>query len=503
VVTWVLAATAAVFAGLYLASIGPYWNISPDSATYVGWAQGLAAGREWGSPPATPPVTSLVFAGVLALLPGGYVALNAVTKLLSLGAVALAFVLVLRRARPMVAWLVVVLSLASLHLYHASTQLLSEPVYLFASMAALVLLDETTRADRAMSRGTGREWLAGGLLLVTVLTRLIGVTLALAMLVVEAWRWARGARPRLSRVAFAVLAGVAVVAWESFGGSGYAGGWFRAFMVVDPWTPTSDRLSLLQRVHENRALLRVPGNVLLNSWSSGEKAVDLGLHAAAWLTVGYGVFVSLRRRVTVDGAYLLLYLGVVVVHLLVGGDGDPRFLVPVVPLVFACAIEGARSLGASAGPRFGMALGTIGAVYLALYVGGGLAGAIRGVREAHSSPFGAYPIKRPSNYDAERVALRLKAVSRPGERYAAGMRDMFDVISERQGEDLVPARTSPAAEFVSWLDRQEVRYLLVDRTQTPLADSLMAVVRAHPGVFRAVEELPRAGLYEVIPPQHR
>ncbi len=505
--TWVLAAIAALFTGFYLASIGPYWNISPDSATYVGWAQVLANGGDWGSPPATPPVTSLVFAGVLALSPGGYVALNTATKLLILGAVALAFVLARRRAGSTAAWLVVVLSLASLHLHHTSTQLLSEPVYLFVSMAALVLLDETKISAQVAPRAR-RQWLAGGLLLVTALTRLIGLTLALAVLLVEAGRWARGGRPRLSRMAFPVLAALAVLAWGSLEGSGYASGWFRSFVVIDPWTPTSDRLSLpalLQRIQENRALLRVPGNVLLNSWSSGEQVVELGLHAAAWLTVGYGMFLSLRRRVTVDGVYLLLYLGVVFVHLLVGGDGDPRFLVPVVPLLFGCVVEAARGPDAFAARQRirAVALGTLGAVYLVCYVGGGLAGAVRGVREAHSSPFGAYPIKRPSNYDAQRVALRLKAISRPEERYAAGMRDMFDVISERRGEDLVPAWTSPPAAFLGWLEQREIRYLLVDRTQVPLADSLLAIVRAYPEVFRPLEVLPRAGLYEVMPPKDR
>jgi hypothetical protein len=150
-----------------------------------------------------------------------------------------------------------------------------------------------------------------------------------------------------------------------------------------------------------------------------------------------------------------------------------------------------------------LSLGLVGALALIGYVRQGLAEARSVVRDAHVSPFGDYHIKRASNYDAQRVALRLKAVSRPGERYAAGMRDMFDVISERRGEDLVPAQTSPAAGFVSWLDRHEIRYLLVDRTQTPLADSLMAAVRAYPGAFRTVEELPRAALYEVLPPPHR
>jgi hypothetical protein len=228
---------------------------------------------------------------------------------------------------------------------------------------------------------------------------------------------------------------------------------------------------------------------------------------AGLLVVASGLYLSFRRRVTVEGTYLALYLVVVTGHMLVGGWGDYRFLVPVAPLVFYYAVVALIFVVryAARGPdrRAALSLGMIGAFLLMGYVGRGLREARAGLREAHASPFGDYPIKRPSNYDAERVALRLKAISRPEERYAAGMRDMFDVISERRGYDLVPAWTSPAGAFVSWLEQREIRYLLVDRTQAPLADSLLAVVRAYPHVFRTVEELPRASLYEVTPPKHR
>jgi hypothetical protein len=193
--------------------------------------------------------------------------------------------------------------------------------------------------------------------------------------------------------------------------------------------------------------------------------------------------------------------------MLAGGHRGYRFMIPVAPLVFYYAIVAltpvARYAARGSNRRAALSLGTVGALALVGYVGQGLREARSGLREAHASPFGDYPIKRPSNYDAERIALRLKAISRPEERYAAGMRDMFDVLSERRGEDLVPAGTSPAEEFVGWLDQREIRYLRVDHTQAPLADSLLAVVRAYPRVFRTIEKLPRASLYELIPPTNR
>jgi hypothetical protein len=503
----VLIAGIAVLAGCYVASIGPYWNISPDSATYVGWARSLAAGRGWVSAPSSPPATSVVFAAVLLLAPSGYAALNAATTLLIFGALALAFELFRRQGEPTLGLLAVTLSLASIHLYHASTQLLSEPAYMVFSMAALVLLSEPGGQEpqgdlfaRETRRGVGREWLAGVLLLLTVMTRTIGITLPLAVLLVEGRALAaRRRRPRPVRVVTALLAIVSVGAWEVLAGRGYAAGWFRMFLLVDPWTPSAGSLSpdaLLARIGDNLRLLPAPGSVLLNSWSSGHPSLDLLLRISGSLAVVAGLYLSLRERTTVGGIYLILYLVIVAAHMLAGGDGDPRYLVPVTPLIFFYGLVAARHLFRVL-PALPLAAAA--ALYLVGYLGVGLKAMSNGVREAHSSPFGGYPIKRASNYDAERLALWLKSHSRPEDRYAAGQRDMFDVISERRGYDVVPGLTSPREAFVAWLIQRQVRYLLVDRTGTTVGDSLLAVVRAYPHLFPVVWDLPGASLYRVVP----
>ncbi len=514
--TIILVGLITIFIGFYVASVGPYWNISPDSATYVGWARSLAAGREWGSPPPIPPVTSLVFAAVLTLFPAGYVALNVATKLLIFGGLALAFVLVRRHAGPTVAALAVLLSLASTQVYHASVQLLSEPAYMFLSMAALVMLDvPATVSPDAVERSRVprlQDWISGALLLAVVMTRTIGITLPLAVLLVEGKALAdRRGRLRLWVVLTSLLAISAVFAWEAYARQGYAAGWLRMFLLVDPWTPSAGKLSavgLLHRMHDNIGLLAAASEMILNSWSSGHHVLDLLLRAAGTLTCASGLYLTLRRRVTVDGVYVVLYVLIVSAHMLAGGDGDSRYLVPVAPLLFYYVLEAARRLvrratRARVGPLPAMALTGMGAVYLIGYIDRGVGTMTIGVGEAHSSPFGDYPIKRPANYDAERLALWLKDHSRPDDRYAAGMRDMFDVISERRGYDILPARTSPPAAFVAWLEQQRVRYLLLDRSGSALGDSLVAVVRAYPRVFRVVAELPLANLYEVIPRQDR
>jgi hypothetical protein len=288
-------------------------------------------------------------------------------------------------------------------------------------------------------------------------------------------------------------------------GQGYAAGWLQMFRLLDPWTPGAGPLSLtglVERIRANIGLLLAPGWFLLNSWPSGHLGLSL-LQALGVMVVATGLYLSLRRHITVAGVYVALYVLVVAAHMLVSGDGDSRYLVPVVPLLFYYGLETARHLFRYvARARLGIVPATLGAtaaLYLIGYIGRGLADASAGVHEAHSSPFGEYPIKRPSNYDAERLALWLKNHSRPDDRYAAGQRDMFDVIAERRGYDLLPARTSPREAFVAWLEQHQVRYLLVDRTGSALGDSLLAVVRAHPSVFHIVWDLPRASLYQVIP----
>lgn len=513
-----LVAVLVVLAGLYLASIGPYWNISPDSASYVGQARSLATGDLGWRPGSGPPVTSFVYATVLRFLPHGYVWLNTLTQLLILTSLAFTFVLLARRGDRTQALLAVVLSLASTRLYYASTQLLSEPSYLFFSTAALLLLEPRAGTPPSVSQGgageTRRlEWMAGILVVVTALTRTIGLTLPIAILLVEGKalidrrRQARGVL-----IGFALLALAAVAFWEvqAFGRS-YIGGWFRMFFVDDPWSPGSSGGHpspgrFVEHVRENLSLLPAIGGILLNAWSPPDQGLGLLLRAGGTAIFAVGIWSSLRQGASVLALYVLLYVLVVAAHMLGGGGGEYRFLLPVLPFLFCYGLDGARHLAGRLargfrGPRLGLVLGTVAALYVVWFVGSGVKAAVRGVRQAHISPFGSYPIKRPENYDAQQIALWVRDHSMPEDRYASVQRDMYDVLTERKGHDLVPGRTSPPDRFLAWLEAERIRYLLVDRTMAGVRDSLLAIIEAHPRRFHPVLELRRASLYEVGPPE--
>jgi len=124
---------------------------------------------------------------------------------------------------------------------------------------------------------------------------------------------------------------------------------------------------------------------------------------------------------------------------------------------------------------------------------------VQDVREAHSSPFGSYPIRRPDNYDVERIALWVRDHSQPNDRYASPQSDMFDVLTERSGADILLERTRPPEAFVAWLDGEHVRYVFVDHLIPRIEEPVLAAIRAYPLRFRPLLELPRASLYEMLP----
>ncbi len=504
-----LGLTAAVLSltALYIASIGPYWNISPDSATYVGWGRSLATGSGWTEVPMTPPVPSFFFAAAFRLFGGGYFALNAVTVLLILSAVAISYRLIERESGRTFALLVVLLSLSSARLISESTQLLSEPSYLLFTFASLWFLDQPVNEERsapsAAAARARRLWeVAGGLCLVlSVLSRYIGITLALAVLVVEAHAWiTRARRPRPMVILFAVVALCAQPAWNAIADESYFTGIFRTFTKLEPNAPSSASLSLIDLVRRmvwNLREVPTPGLLLVNSRSNG--LLWLLLNAAGTLAFIASLIAVLLRRITITRLYVLIYVVAVSVVMLVGGWNDSRYLIPVLPFLFYYPLETLRWLiNRPTRPGF-LRWGTAAAagLYVLWFLNGGLRTATESARNAHTSPFGAYPIKRPNNFDLQRLAMWIRDSSEAGARYAAGQRDMLDVITERRGVSLVAAVTSPHAEFIARLRREDVRYLLVDHRGGRLTDSLRVVIREFPDTFRLISELPRASLYAV------
>jgi hypothetical protein len=310
-------------------------------------------------------------------------------------------------------------------------------------------------------------------------------------------------------IVFALLAFLGVGLWEVFAMHGsYVGGWLRTPFVDDPWTPDTAPFCLsapFVKVRENLELLPVVGGILLNSQSLENAAVGITLCVSGTLLIALGLYLALPPRLTVTPLYVLIFVLVATAHMVFTGENDNyRLLVPVVPFLFYYAIDGARHLGeyaarGAAKNWLAISLQAAGIVYVLWFVGLGLRHATRGVYEAHASPFGSYPIKRPWNYDAQRIALWLKAHSQPQDRYASTQRDMFDVLTERRGLEIGLGRVKTSDSFLAWLDEHQVRYVLVDHTMPVIRDSLLGAIHANPQRFRSLLQLSRASLYEVQP----
>jgi hypothetical protein len=508
-----LTACAILLALLYIAAVNAYWSISPDSVTYVGFAATFAAGHVGEVAPPLPPMTSVVYAPLLALFPGSYLALNALTRVLLFVALAFFYALVARRSGARRALLVVVLTLASVSFWQASTQLLSEPAYKMFSAAALLLIERASGTDsthrlapRPPRRLRAEICAAGILMILATMTRTVGVALPLAVLVVMAV--AKSSLPldrsrRTVLAAFALLAILAPMAWDALVLHGAYAGNYLAWLVtaqarMHPDAPPEP--SALERIVTSIALLPSVGSVLVNARAPSISS-HLVLRMLATMLWALGLGLALRRRIGLTEVYVGIFAAVATLHALSCGTTDQnRFFVPVIPLLFAFALEAVdqmqRPFGrlATNGP---MLLRSALAIYVAGYVILGLRVAIPGVREAHSSPLGSYPIKRPGNYDIVRAALWLKDNTARDERYASTQSSMTDVISERPVVDVVRRRTTSPHAFIAWLDEERVRYLIVDLTIELVRDPMLAAIAANPSRFRPVVELPLATVYEL------
>ena len=143
-------------------------------------------------------------------------------------------------------------------------------------------------------------------MIVTVLTRAVGLALVLAVLVAEGWRVVRRRRSaNLLLAGFAAAAVVAVVLWEMVvSRSSYAADWFRMFLLRDASPGDAGGLSLsslFARVGENLGALPAVGGLLMNSWRSPSDWLNVLLPVGGTILFLAGLVQSLRRRVTVSG----------------------------------------------------------------------------------------------------------------------------------------------------------------------------------------------------------
>jgi len=495
-----------IFAVVYAAAVGPYWKITPDSSSYVLGAKSLARGEGYtvrGNPVQLfPPLTSMIFSVFHRLSPDNYRLLNGVVTLFALASLFL-FWRLFRDSLGNVAGLVIVLlSMGSVYLFQQSTFLLSDIFYMFFSAASLLAFEN-------LMGGKSRFWVfpAGGALLGACLTRSAGIALLaaviVAMLVFLAGKRTRGAEAGGSASAlWLALAFVLPLLFTVLWGVRNARqglSYFDLFFQKEAYVPEAGYatlLDLLCRFFSNLKRFLGIGEVLSNAPSDGLPVIQA---VARFIGTGlffWGLFRSLKKELTLTALYATLYLLLIEMN---QAETGFRLLVPLVPICFFYAWRGLADIGSrlrlGAETPAGKAAAVCLVGYVLLYLGVGMSDMLHRLPREHQSPFGAYPVKYEANYDAQRLALWLRANSPAQTRYLCQHARMWDVVTERRGFDF-PFSRDPR-KLMNTLVGENIDYVLVDKNKEMVGAFLMPVLQAFPSKFELVIEAERASLYRI------
>lgn len=492
--SWLVAGGILLFVTLYLAAVGPYWEISPDSVYYVEGAESLAAGNGYHIR-LRPPLTSMLLSLPAYLFSGSYRAMNAWVSCWALLSAAVSYLFFRSRNGTPRALLLTLLLLGSIPLFDLSASLLSDVFFLFFSTAALLLLERRSRASTSWPSAIG----AAAAVLAACMVRVAGVALVVAVLGASFGGGLRRSREsridwRMAALMLAVLA--YVVAWEYRAyGTGYSP--VEVATQVRPFAVDSERISpadLPARFAGNLPEYRFLGVILSNH---GFRDIGVPLPAGrivaglALVLFGLGLVSQLKHEVTVVELYCLVML------LALGFYNpwiDTRWFLPLTPLLLLYTAQG---IGWAAQHRPGLVRAVVLVTVLG-YLASGFVYMARDVPGEHVSPFGSFPVKYTRNYDLQRLAMQLCGRLSEGETYLTMHPDVLAYLARCdvpcEGHSL-PLSTDPEDLF-SALRANRARYLLLDENQSAVREYVLPALKAYPERLRLVSKEPMASLYE-------
>jgi hypothetical protein len=469
-------AIAILFAVLYCRAVGPYWNLIPDSTTYVLGAQSLADGKGYraaGSPVVLfPPGTSALLAA--AWIAGGksYRVLNAEVILFTFASLVICFLLFRDSLGVLGSGVVVLLCLGSVEFLHGSTFLLSDHFFVFFSLLALWWY------QRGSTRGAVLSALA------SCLVRTIGVALAAAFLLdslrKRPIRWAQ-AVGHTQPLLFAVF-------WEL---RNRRLGWSYTELMTqnEPWVPAGGHVTaggLLARFVGNFAYGRALEDLLTNGLTRDIGwAILPGLVLAALFVVGF-------RRLFYNGksAAGIYFIFFSVAVALYWPEVVVRLFVPLVPLMFAYLVAGVQEVAERTKFQWVYAPA---ALFLGLYLVTGFREDIPFVADSRGSPFPNQIVKYSTNYDLQRLALWWKDHALGSDIYACQHRILVGLLTGRVGVTYVDAGRPEA--LADGLRSVHARFLLLDLNSD--SDRKLAHVAEQSDKFGLTREGGRARLYEL------
>jgi len=495
----------------YFCVVSPYWDMSPDSCLYVLAGKALhETGRyEVNGNPVT--VVPFVFSGMIAavfmVFGESYFVLNVLMKVLVLLFLVATFFL-LRQWKLSVAWSLVVtlLTASSIHLIEESARILPDIPYALWSVLAVLSF-----GSYMQKKSSASYYLAVGLIAVSYFTRTIGLTLIAAALVCLFAEFIRseGQARRKSRnrlfTAVIIFVGLAV-AWEA---RNVLSGrrcfhYFRAFLEKEPWIPVYATFGqIIMRTvkmfvpYKLMPFFAVLGNrtvqdVFLNvRWLGG-----LFFYGIVFCLFWAGVMYDIAKRNRFRGLYILFYL---IIFGLMNMKGGTRYLVPILPFIFAYPVFFVKEMFQS--KRILMKkhwfFKAAVAVGIALYMLPVPARFVGTIRSSHRPTFAESPILWRCNRDEQELALWLKKNTDASVACLSDKSLVHGTISERRFHTF--PFTKKRNRILRTVRRLNIDYLLVDYKSSKVKRFLMPVIRRHEDVFEILIARKKAGLYKVNP----
>lgn len=489
---------------VHLGILIPFFITAPhtggDNGGYLALANTLLQGggyvEAWDPalPPHTkyPPVYPLLLAGAILLGARGWVAFKVLSLVAVLGTVLLSVAWARRRVGTATALgVALVLAFSDAFLW-ASSWILSEPLFLVLTLAAVVALD---REEGAPLPGT--PWLVAGMVftVLALFTRTAGLPLAgavgLWLLLRKAW---------VPAGAFAALAGLPLLVWTLRGRGLRDEGYLSEFWLLDPYAPEEGTVGipgLLARAWDN--LLLYGGAYIPGGLVGGEGVWVVLLGVALLLLALAGWVRAVRRGVGPVEIFVPLYTLLILLWPAVW-SGD-RFALPLYPflLVYAAgalgvlAERGGRTMAAGAGvaAMLAIVLPAATAWWSAVPTSAACRAAV-----AREGPFACYaaPVRELGE------AARWSGAFLPEDAVVFSRKPrLFYVLSAGIRSLTYPLSPDPDGFFAA-AEAAGIRYLLFDRMDALAPSYLLPVLEARPERFCALTGWgdPTAGRTELL-----
>jgi hypothetical protein len=362
-------------------------------------------------------------------------------------------------------------------LYTWSTFLLSDIFYLFFSLLDLRLY------SRGSATGIGLSVLAACAM------RLIGVSLAAAVLIDALRR-----KPKRWTVAAEMAAAIGFVAlWEW---RNRREGWSHIGLMLenDPWVPSHGRLTaaaFVSRLLLNLRHFNLLENLLTNGLAANANLVvrvAIGILLAAISVVG---FVALWKwNVAVAIYCILLSLIVAAYHPWI----EVRWLLPLLPLLFACLWLGVRSIAERSGNWAYLPF----AIFAMVYLVAGARFELGRIPLERATPFPGERVKLEENYDLQKIAIWWRQHSSPDDKFAADHQGLLQVVTGRVG--VHAAENNYPNVLEQGLRRNGASVVFVDLNSDRDNAWALPAIEKSPH-FQLLADEPHAQLYHFTPPR--